>query len=133
MAAYEIIHITSLDDPRLDAYTKLTERELRSVLEPEKGIFIAESMKVIERALAAGMQPVSFLLGERWLDAVQPLLDGLKRRGQVRGAQSRLAESIPFPSSLDLWISSSNSRALAWRAERFAPAAVPSCPTRASY
>ena len=80
MAAYEIIHITSLDDPRLDAYTKLTERELRSVLEPDKGIFIAESMKVIERALAAGMQPVSFLLGERWLDAVQPLLDGLERR-----------------------------------------------------
>ena len=116
MAAYEIIHITSLDDPRLDAYTKLTERELRSVLEPDKGIFIAESMKVIERALAAGMQPVSFLLGERWLDAVQPLLDGLERRlasGQVRGAQSRLAESIPFPSSLDQWISSSNSRALA--------------------
>lgn len=80
MAAYEIIHITTLDDPRLDAYTKLTERELRCVLEPEKGIFIAESMKVIERALAAGMQPVSFLLGDRWLETIQPLLDELEAR-----------------------------------------------------
>lgn len=100
MAAYEIIHITSLDDPRLDAYTKLTERELRSVLEPEKGIFIAESMKVIERALAAGMQPVSFLLGERWLDAVQPLLDGLKRRlasGPGEGSAEQAGGEYPIP------------------------------------
>ena len=59
--APEIIHIDSLDDSRLDAYTRLTERELRSVLEPQKGIFIAESAKVIERALAGGMEPISFL------------------------------------------------------------------------
>ncbi len=73
--AASIIRITSLDDERLDAYTRLTERELRCVLEPEKGIFIAESAKVIERALAGGMKPLSFLLGERWLDQMMPLLD----------------------------------------------------------
>lgn len=75
--AYEILRIASLEDPRLDAYTKLTERELRCVLEPEKGIFIAESLKVIERALRAGMQPVSFLLGERWLEPLAPMLEAL--------------------------------------------------------
>ena len=54
MADVQIIRIETLDDPRLEAYTKLTERQLRSVLEPEKGIFIAESGKVIERAVEAG-------------------------------------------------------------------------------
>ena len=75
MAQPNIIRITDLSDPRLDAYTRLTERELRNVLEPEKGIFIAESAKVIERAVAGGMEPVSFLMGERWLDQLIPLLE----------------------------------------------------------
>lgn len=74
MGNIDIIHIDSLEDPRLEAYTKLTERQLRSVLEPEKGIFIAESGKVIERAVEAGLEPVSFLLGDRWLDQLAPLL-----------------------------------------------------------
>ena len=71
----QIIRIDTLDDDRLDAYTRLTERELRCVLEPEKGIFIAESAKVIERAIDAGMEPVSMLMGERWLETFAPLLD----------------------------------------------------------
>lgn len=79
----EIIHIDSLDDSRLDAYTRLTERELRSVLEPQKGIFIAESAKVIERALAGGMEPISFLMGERWLDSLLPLLETLDTKESV--------------------------------------------------
>lgn len=73
----QIIRIDSLDDNRLEAYTKLTERELRCVLEPEKGIFIAESAKVIERAVRADLEPVSFLLGEKWLDQLSPLLEQL--------------------------------------------------------
>ena len=48
------IEVDNLDDPRLDAYARLTEAQLRNRLEPEKGIFIAESIKVIERALAGG-------------------------------------------------------------------------------
>lgn len=71
--AVDIIRIADLTDERLQAYTKLTERELRCVLEPEKGIFIAESAKVIERALDAGYEPVSFLLGEKWLEFFGPL------------------------------------------------------------
>ena len=49
--AVEVLRIDSLEDGRLDAYVRLTERELRCVLEPQKGIFIAESAKVIERAV----------------------------------------------------------------------------------
>ena len=52
--AVEVLRIDSLEDERLDAYVRLTERELRCVLEPQKGIFIAESAKVIERAVPAG-------------------------------------------------------------------------------
>ena len=75
--AYRVIRVDDLSDARLDAYARLTERELRSVLEPEKGIFIAESAKVIERAVEAGLQPVSFLMAERWLPVLEPLLDRL--------------------------------------------------------
>ena len=70
-----VIRIDTLDDPRLDAYTRLTEPQLRNRLEPEKGIFIAESAKVIERAVAGGSEPVSFLMGERWLEPLAPLLE----------------------------------------------------------
>ncbi len=73
------IPLTTLEDSRLDAYIKLTERELRCVLEPEKGIFIAESAKVIERAVNAGLEPVSFLLGERWLSQLEPLFERLEQ------------------------------------------------------
>ena len=83
--AVEVLRIDSLEDERLDAYVRLTERELRCVLEPQKGIFIAESAKVIERAVRAGYEPVSFLLGERWLDQMMPLFERLVvREGEVR-------------------------------------------------
>ena len=53
-----IIHITDFQDPRLDIYARLTENQLINRHEPEKGLFIAESPKVVERALDAGCQPV---------------------------------------------------------------------------
>ena len=53
-----VIHeITDLTAPELDIYARLTQAQLRNRLEPEKGIFIAESPKVIARALDAGYQP----------------------------------------------------------------------------
>ena len=70
-----IIHVPTLDDPRLDAYARLTEAQLRSKLEPEKGIFIAESGKVIERALEGGMEPLSLLMDEKWLPAMRGVID----------------------------------------------------------
>ncbi|MBP3486294.1 MAG: RNA methyltransferase, partial [Oscillospiraceae bacterium] len=62
-----IIEITDLSDPRLDVFARLTEGQLRCRLEPEKGIFIAESPKVIHRALDAGYAPVSLLMGRKHL------------------------------------------------------------------
>ena len=54
-----IIEITDLSAPELDVYARLTQAQLRNRLEPEKGIFIAESPKVIARALDAGYTPLS--------------------------------------------------------------------------
>ena len=56
-----IIEITDIRDPALDVYARLTEHQLRSRLEPEKGIFIAESTTVIGLALDAGYVPLSVL------------------------------------------------------------------------
>lgn len=57
-----IIEITDFSAPELDVYARLTEGQLLNRHEPEKGLFIAESPKVIERALHAGCVPVSFLV-----------------------------------------------------------------------
>ena len=57
-----IIEITDFEAPELDIYARLTENQLINRHEPEKGLFIAESPKVVERALDAGYEPVSMLL-----------------------------------------------------------------------
>ena len=62
-----IIEVTDLSMPELEPFTRLTEAQLRNRLEPEKGIFIAESPKVILRALDAGYEPVSLLMEHRQL------------------------------------------------------------------
>lgn len=70
-----IIEITDLSLPELDVFARLTEAQLRSRLEPEKGIFIAESPKVIERALDAGCVPLSLLMERRHIDGqARPIL-----------------------------------------------------------
>ena len=60
-----IIEITDFHAPELDPYARLTQNQLRNRLEPEKGIFIAEGPKVIDRALDAGYEPVSLLMERR--------------------------------------------------------------------
>ncbi|WP_241159155.1 TrmH family RNA methyltransferase [Adlercreutzia sp. ZJ141] len=69
-----VLHVSTLDDPRLDAYARLTEAQLRNKLEPEKGLFIAESGKVIERAFSGGAQPLSLLMEEKWLKSLESLI-----------------------------------------------------------
>lgn len=63
-----IIEITDIAAPELDAFARLTEAQLRNRLEPEKGIFIAESPKVIHRALDAGCAPLALLMERKHLD-----------------------------------------------------------------
>ena len=57
----QIIEITDFSAPELDVYARLRETQLLNRHEPENGIFIAESPRVIERALDAGCIPLSFL------------------------------------------------------------------------
>ncbi len=61
----DIIEINDLSTPELDIFARLTEAQLRNRLEPEMGIFIAESPKVIRRALDAGCKPLKFLMERR--------------------------------------------------------------------
>ncbi len=68
-----IIEITDLARPELDMFLRLTEAQLRNRLEPEKGIFIAESTKVIRRALAAGYVPVAFLSEHKHLADIEAM------------------------------------------------------------
>ena len=71
----EIIEITDFLDPALDVYARLTEHQLRNRLEPEKGIFIAESTTVITLALDAGFVPTSFLMERKHIEgSAAPIL-----------------------------------------------------------
>lgn len=72
-----VIRITDPDDDRLADYRRLTDVVLRSRHEPEKGLYIAESSKVIRRSLAAGHRPRSFLMTERWLDDLADVLSAV--------------------------------------------------------
>ena len=63
-----IIEITDFNAPELDIYARLSENQLLNRHEPEKGLFIAESPKVVERALDAGYVPVSLLLEKKHID-----------------------------------------------------------------
>lgn len=63
-----IIAITDFNTPELDVYARLSEIQLRRLHEPDRGIFIAESPKVIERALDAGCEPISFLVEDKHIE-----------------------------------------------------------------
>lgn len=63
-----IIEITDFNAPELDVYARLTEAQLLNREFPEKGLFIAESPKVIERALDAGYEPVSCLMEKKHIE-----------------------------------------------------------------
>lgn len=64
---HNIRSITDLSASELDIFARLTERQLLHYAEPKPGLFIAESLNVIERALHAGYEPVSFLVEQRQL------------------------------------------------------------------
>jgi tRNA G18 (ribose-2'-O)-methylase SpoU len=69
-----VIHVSDFSDARLRDFSQLTDVELRKVREPEEGLYIAESRKVIKRALEAGHQPRSVLCPPDWLESCVELL-----------------------------------------------------------
>jgi len=74
MGAYASGVVGRVPEP-LRIFTELRDVQLRTAMESELGIYIAEGEKVIRRAAAAGHQPHSFLLAPRWVDSLTDLLD----------------------------------------------------------
>lgn len=91
-----ITQITALDTPELADFTQLTDVALRRVREPAEGLYLAESPKVIERALAAGHRPRSVLLLEEWLPRIEPLLVAYPDTPVYVGDTEQLAEITGF-------------------------------------
>ncbi len=77
----QIIEITDFSDKALDIYARLTENQLLHYYEPDGGLFIAESPKVIDRALFAGYEPVSLLLERKHIETQAK--DIIERCGDV--------------------------------------------------
>ncbi len=73
--------VERVDDERLADYVGLTDVALRSRREPELGLYMAESDKVITRALDAGHLPRSLLLADRWVDPLAPLVERVLAAG----------------------------------------------------
>lgn len=67
--------LESADDPRVSDYARLTDTSLRRLREPAEGMYIAESSKVLRRAVDAGHRPRSFFLAEKWIPDLQDILD----------------------------------------------------------
>lgn len=79
-----IIHIDSINHPGVEIFSTLTEAQLRNKLEPEKGIFIVESPKVIKVAMQAGYEPVALLTESKHID------------GDAADIVSQLGNDIPI-------------------------------------
>lgn len=71
----QLVPVDDPADPRLTDYLRLTDVVLRRLAEPAGGLYIAESTKVIHRALEAGHRPRSVLLQEKWIPDLAPLLE----------------------------------------------------------
>jgi tRNA G18 (ribose-2'-O)-methylase SpoU len=70
----ELIEVADAADPRLADYRDLRDVQLRTHLEAEHGLFLAEGEKVVRRAVEAGFTPRSFLMASRWLDGLADVL-----------------------------------------------------------
>ena len=71
-----LIEVTDAADPRLADYRDLRDVQLRTHLEAEHGLFLAEGEKVVRRAVEAGYAPRSFVMAARWLDGLADVLAG---------------------------------------------------------
>ena len=88
-----IIEISSLSHPGVEVFSTLTEIQLRNRIEPDKGIFIVESPKVIRRALDAGYEPLAILCEQRHI--IGDAADIIERCGELpvyTGSRELLAE-----------------------------------------
>jgi tRNA G18 (ribose-2'-O)-methylase SpoU len=91
-----IHYLESAADPRVSDYTQLTDVHLRKLREPVEGMYIAESSRVLRRALAAGHQPRSFFLAEKWLADLQDVLAAYPDVPAFIGSAALLEEITGF-------------------------------------
>lgn len=91
-----IHYLESASDPRVADYTQLTDVHLRKLREPAEGMYIAESSRVLRRALAAGHQPRSFFLAEKWLADLQDVLSAYPDIPAFIGSAALLEEITGF-------------------------------------
>lgn len=96
MAGAQLHRITDLGDPALDDYLRMTDVKLRSRVEVERGLFMAESYEVISRAMDAGMAPRSFLMSEKWLERFAPLYERFPEVPVFVGAEPLLEQLTGF-------------------------------------
>jgi tRNA G18 (ribose-2'-O)-methylase SpoU len=89
-------YLESADDPRVADYTQLTDVHLRKLREPAEGMYIAESSRVLRRALAAGHQPRSFFLAEKWLEDLDDVFQQFPEVPVYIGNASLLEEITGF-------------------------------------
>ncbi len=92
----QITEITDLSDPALDDYLRMTDVRLRTRVEVERGLFMAESYEVISRAMEAGMVPRSFLMSEKWLAKFAPLYERFPDVPVFVGAEPLLEQLTGF-------------------------------------
>jgi tRNA G18 (ribose-2'-O)-methylase SpoU len=108
-----LVELDSVDDPRLSDYRNLTDVQLRLAKEPAEGLYIAESSKVLRRAIDAGHTPRSFLLAPKWLPgladvlhrfptipafvAPEPVLEAITGFHLHRGALAAMGRPEPRP------------------------------------
>ena len=91
-----IHYLESAADPRVADYTQLTDVHLRKLREPAEGMYIAESSRVLRRALAAGHQPRSFFLAEKWLEDLRDVLDAYPQVPAFIGSADLLEDITGF-------------------------------------
>ena len=89
-------HLESADDPRVSDYTRLTDVHLRKVREPAEGLYIAESSRVLRRALAAGHRPRSFFLAEKWAEDLADVFERYPDVPAYIGSAALLEEITGF-------------------------------------
>jgi tRNA G18 (ribose-2'-O)-methylase SpoU len=95
-ASAQLHRITELGDPALDDYLRMTDVKLRSRVEVERGLFMAESYEVISRAMDAGMAPRSFLMSEKWLAKFAPLYERYPEVPVFVGEEALLGQLTGF-------------------------------------
>ena len=99
----QIIEVTNLNHPELTIYTEHSEKQLATIYEPKEGLFISESPKVIERALDAGYEPVSFLAEKGQLKEAEDIFDRIEDVPVYIAPDEQLAELTGYHLTRGLW------------------------------